>query len=313
MNRFDLATAPVSFGIFGSQDGLSQTDSLAVVSAMAAAGFSGAELGPAGLFGSPQECVALYSGHQLEVVGAYVSLHLSGSDRVFARDVWAFERTCAELGASRGSPVVILADEGDDATRANPARCADHPVRWGTEQWALAVARVDQLVNRIHDLGLIPSFHPHIGTYVENEREIEHLLSRTDVGLTLDTGHFLLAGIEPSTALATYGSRVNHIHIKDVRLGGIPRPEITHTSDLDDWWGDVASPLGSGDVDLVSFVAALAESEPRWLVIEQDRDPAAAWSLDGISRAEFANRRWLEAVIALEIPPGVDDLAESNQ
>jgi inosose dehydratase len=312
MTHFDLATAPVSFGIFGSPGGLSRRDSLAVVSAMAAAGFSGAELGPPGLFGSPEECVSLYSAHQLEVVGAYVSISLGGSDADFAGDVLAFERTCAELTASSGSPVVILADEGDDATRANPARSADHPVRWGTDQWDLAVARIDQFVHRIHDLGLTPSFHPHVGTYVENEREIELLLSRTDTGLTIDTGHLLLAGIEPLAALAAYGSRVNHIHIKDVHLSGIPSPEITHTCDLDDWWGDVASPLGSGDVDLVSFVAALAGSEHRWLVIEQDRDPAPARSLDGISRAELANRRWLEEVIALGLQPSLDDLTKSN-
>lgn len=313
MTQFHLATAPVSFGIFGVQDSPNRHEPRAVVCAMADAGFTGAELGPPGLFGSPVECAALYAEHQLEVLGAYVSVHFAGTDDEFAHDVNAFEQTCAELKAATGSPLVILADDGDDATRSNPARSPDHTVRWGSGEWDLAVGRIEQLVNRIHDLGLTPSFHPHIGTYVENEREIGLLMDRTAVGLTLDTGHLLLAGIEPSAALASYGSRVNHIHIKDVHLAGIPGPEIIQTSDLDDWWGGVVSPLGSGDVDIKSFIDALDGSELRWLVIEQDRDPAPAGSLDGISRAELANRRWLENVIALGLQTRLDDPAKPTR
>ena len=296
MTHFDLATAPVSFGIFGTHTG--RHDARSVVAAMADAGFQGAELGPPGLFGSPEECAALFAEFELEVVGAYVGLHLGGSDGAFATDLDAFERTCAELAAAGDRALLILADEGDAATRANPARGADHPVGWDREQWDLAVRRIGSLVSQIRDRGLTPSFHPHVGTYVENGREIELLLDRTEIGLTLDTGHFQLAGIDPSAALETYATRVNHIHIKDVHLAGIPGPEIAQVSDLDDWWSRVASPLGEGDVDLLEFVAALKMVGSRWLVIEQDRDPAPAGSLDGISRAELANRRWLEDVFA---------------
>ena len=46
------ATAPVSFGIFGSA--ATEHSPADVVGAMAAAGFDGAELGPPGLFGTPE-------------------------------------------------------------------------------------------------------------------------------------------------------------------------------------------------------------------------------------------------------------------
>lgn len=291
-----LATAPVSFGIFGIAS--EQHSAREVVAAMGAAGFSGAELGPPGLFGSPEACAELFEEFSMEAVGAYVGLHLTGTEEAFVEDIGALDRTCAELVATGDHGLVILADEGDQATRANPSRSADDPLRWSEDQWNIAVERIGRLIDRIESSQLLPSFHPHIGTYVENQREIETLLDRTDLNLTLDTGHLFLAGIDPAAALDDYSSRINHIHIKDVRGDGIPGPEVTQTTDLDDWWGAVSSPLGDGDVDLEKVIDRAIGLDYPWLVIEQDRDPAPAGSLDGISRSELANRQWLENAIA---------------
>jgi len=133
---------------------------------------------------------------------------------------------------------------------------------------------------------------------VENQREIETLLERTSIDLTIDTGHFLIGGVDPVVALTDYQSRINHVHIKDVHLDGVPGPEVTKLADLDDWWGAISSPLGDGDVDLFSFLRVALDQQFPWFVIEQDRDPAPSGSLDGISRIEHANRRWLEDVFA---------------
>lgn len=295
MTSARLATAPVSFGIFGSA--VTAHSARDVVTAMASAGFDGTELGPPGLFGEPEHCAALLDEFGLTTIGAYVGLHLAGDDEAFATDLEAFGRTVAELVACAPGSFVILADEGDDLTRAHPARDVDHEVRWSESDWLVAADRIARLIDRITDAGLTPSFHPHLGTYVENQREVDLLLERTAVDLTLDTGHFLLGGIDPVTALADYAGRINHIHAKDVLAAGIPAPEIAVHADLDDWWGDISSPLGDGDVDLEGFVAALPPGGHDWIVIEQDRDPASTGSLEPIVRAELANRRWLDDVI----------------
>lgn len=291
-----LATAPVSFGIFGS----AATEHAArdVVAAMASAGFAGAELGPPGLFGSPDDCAALFAEFDLTAVGAYVGLHLAGSEDQYTQDLGALERTMAELVAASPGSFVILADEGDERTRSHPARSADHHVRWSEADWSVAAGRIDTLLHVITRAGLTPSFHPHVGTYVENRREVELLLERTSVDLTLDTGHFLMGGIDPVAALTDYVGRINHIHAKDVRLAGLPPAAVALAADLDDWWGDISSPLGDGDVDLDAFVGALPPGMHEWIVIEQDRDPAPAGSLEPIGRAELANRRWLDGVIS---------------
>lgn len=42
------------------------------------------------------------------------------------------------------------------------------------------------------------------------------------LGATLDTGHALLAGERPETAVATLGSRLGHVHLKDARRPPLP-------------------------------------------------------------------------------------------
>lgn len=291
-----IATAPVSFGIFGPA--ATEHSPRAVMAAMVAAGFTGAELGPPGLFGSPSETAELFEEFEVRAVGAYVGLNLGDSQQIFENDLVQLHQTCEELIATGEPGLVILADEGDAVTRAHPARSNDHPIRWIAEQWDLAASRMVELFEKISGLGLTPSFHPHVGTYIENQREIETLLERTPIDLTIDTGHFLLGGIDPATALNDYRSRVNHLHIKDVRLDGLPGLEVTKLADLDDWWGGVSSPLGQGDVDLHSFLKVALSQQFPWLVIEQDRDPAPSGSLDGISHLEKANRQWLEDAVA---------------
>lgn len=311
MTPVRLASAPVSFGIFGSA--ATEHSARDVVSAIASAGFDGTELGPPGLFGEPDDCAALLDEFGLTAVGAYVGLHLAGDGDTFGADLDAFDRTIAELVACAPGAFVILADEGDDLTRAHPGRSVEHQVRWSERDWRVVADRIARLVDRITDAGLTPSFHPHLGTYVENEREIELLLARTTLDLTLDTGHFLLGGLDPVTALVEYAGRINHLHVKDVRTAGIPAPDVALHADLDDWWGDISSPLGEGDVDLEAFVAALPPGEHGWIVIEQDRDPAPAGSLEPIGRAEFANRRWLADLIARHRPVPEHDLINKGE
>ena len=103
------------------------------------------------------------------------------------------------------------------------------------------------------------TFHPHAGTYVEAPWEIERVLELSDVGLVIDTGHLLLGGTDPTEALRRFGSRVTHIHLKDVNLD-VLRGAIADGADMP---GVLAAAhfcqLGSGDVDLEAFAS---ESRP---------------------------------------------------
>src|SRR5262249_28257320 len=62
-------------------------------------------------------------------------------------------------------------------------------------------------------------YHPHTGTFVETPAEVDWLMRSTDpdlVGLCLDVGHYIVGGGDPVAAVQRYGSRIRHVHMKDV-------------------------------------------------------------------------------------------------
>jgi inosose dehydratase len=142
--------------------------------------------------------------------------------------------------------------------------------------------------------GFEPTFHHHTATFVEAPWEIERVLGLTDVGLLLDTGHLRLGGGDPTTALRDWGSRINHIHIKDVHdevLEGV----IADGADMPEAWRrGVFCELGTGDVDLDSFFAELARSDySGWVVVEQDMVPQSPQDAADAEASQVRNRAWL--------------------
>jgi inosose dehydratase len=130
------------------------------------------------------------------------------------------------------------------------------------------------------DHGLCPAFHPHAGSYVEYEDEIERLLDDSDLALCLDTGHAAYAGIEAERALVAYGPRIAHVHLKDVRADVVERG-LGFWAALE---AGVFCPLGEGVVDLPAVLAALGDvGYEGYATIEQDRIPGSGSPLDDLA------------------------------
>ncbi len=249
-------------------------DPRSLLDAIDRAGFTATELGPPGMFGTPDETAKALAAAGLEAVGAYVPFHLADDDDVFDAEFRSFDRTLDELVACGTSgSLAILADEGDDRLRRNPRRTTDPDLGWSDADWALATERIERAADHARSRGITPSFHPHLTTFVEQEHEVDELLRRTSVDLTVDSAHFLLGGMDPAQQLRARRSRVNHVHIKDVDLAAVPPNEVAARCDVDDWWGGLSTSLGAGDVDLNAFLDVAAELDVAWIVIEQDRDP----------------------------------------
>ncbi len=294
----EIAAAPVSFGIFG---GAAATDvePSDVVSAVAEAGYRAMELGPPGLFGSPAQTAQLLARFDVKAIGAYVPLHLTADEQTYASDLASLRVTIDELVAcGTEGAVAILADEGTEVLRRRPGRPSGDPLSLTDAEWELASARIERAAAMATSAGLESSFHLHLTTYVENQADLDELVARTPIPLTVDSGHFLLGGIDPVDALTVYSDRVNHIHVKDVRLGAVPSTEVANNIDVDDWWGDISVSLGEGDVDLAGFLSAIGTLRSvRWIVIEHDRDPVWRKDLKAVTAGARIDRRWLEAVL----------------
>lgn len=292
-----LGTAPVSFGVFGaltpSRLGRAPAE---VLEAMAAAGYTGSELGPPGFFGTPDRTRRAYADAGLRVLAGYVPLHLGASDDVMRGDLDAMRRTLEEL-ATAGGPgaLAVLADEGDECLVRDPFRAGDRSRSMGAAGWRRAVDRLAAARALAHDHGVEVSFHPHYATYVQESWEIDRLLETTDLPLCLDSGHFHLGGADPAAYAARYARRVNHVHVKDVRDEVWRTAEAVRDADLEGWWAGLAGPLGAGDVDLDRFLVALRDGGyAGWLVVEQDRAPVTPETWDAVVRDQRHNRAWLD-------------------
>ncbi|MCP9485053.1 MAG: sugar phosphate isomerase/epimerase [Gaiellaceae bacterium MAG52_C11] len=298
MSTIRVANAPCSYGAFEITIGVVPNVPApgAVLAAIAAAGYEGTELGPPGYLGSISTLGAELDRAGLELAGGFIPVRFSETEH-WDEDLRALEATLELFRAAGGTTArAVLADAGSRARIENPGRAAhDRSIGLDSAGWerlAQGVARAAEVVRR---RGFEPTFHHHAGTCVEAPWEVERLLELTDVGLLLDTGHLLLGGGDPVRAFRDWRDRINHLHVKDVRLA-VLRDAVAAGADMSECWrGGVFCELGTGDVDLEGFFAELATLDfDGWIVVEQDWVPRPGDDIGIPAAAQVRNRSWLE-------------------
>lgn len=268
-----VANAPVSYGAFELTVGVSPfvPEPADVLDAIAAAGYSGTELGPLEYFGDPTTLRESLDERGLELAGGFVPISFGDP----GEDLAPLEAVLDLFDAVGGAPRVVLADGGVRERQIDLTRIAD------------GVARAAE---RARERGYQPAFHHHMSSHVQTPAEVERLLELTDVGLLLDTGHLLAAGGDPLRSLRDWADRIDHIHLKDVRLEVLEGSASWEQA----WQGGVFCELGSGDACLETFVAELVSSGyDGWVVVEQDRFPTSAEDAAEAAEAQARNRSWL--------------------
>lgn len=273
--RAAVAGAPVSFGVFElTPEGAETVTADDMLSVLADAGYDGVDLGPAGFLGAGEELRARLRHFGLELAGGWVQLPFS-DDAAYAASLPQLEsalrvfRDAAELSPKR-LPLPTLADEGSAVRAAAPGRgeAADPLSDAAWERLAVNLAHAADLVRAA---GFEPTFHHHAGTFVESPREIDRLLERVDIDLTLDTGHLFIAGGDPLQAVARWGSRINHLHLKDVDLTELDRVLAAGGGMPEVWSSGAFAALGRGDIDLSAVMTAMDRLDfDGWIVVEQD-------------------------------------------
>jgi inosose dehydratase len=292
-----VANAPCSYGAFEITVGVlpNVPTPEEVLAAIAAAGYEGTELGPPGYLGGDEVLRERFRSHGLALAGGFIPIHFSEPGH-WEEDLAAMAHTLDLFEAADGREAhAVLADEGSAERLANPGRAVDDTsLGLDGDGWLRLADGVARAAELAREHGFAPSFHPHTGSYVEAPWEIERLLELTDVGLVLDTGHLALGGGDPEQALADWRSRIDHVHVKDVRTE-VLRGVIADRADmLEAWRRGIFCELGTGDVDLPSFLSALDESGySGWLVIEQDWVPGPDDDVTLAVEAQVRNRRWL--------------------
>ncbi|HET9814094.1 MAG TPA: myo-inosose-2 dehydratase [Sphingomicrobium sp.] len=237
-------------------------------------GFAGVELG--GKFPKdPAKLKALLDGYDLELVGGWYSASLltrSAEDEIDAM------RGHLALLEALGSKVFVVAETSNaiHGRRDTPLR---NSPRLGDDDWARFGERLTQVADFIDRSEMRLAYHHHLGTVVETPEELDRFLAVTGpgVGLTLDTGHAALGGIDPLRVIRAAPERIAHVHCKDVRRDVFDAIIASNASFLDGVLEGMFTVPGDGDLDFTAIMEALsAIGYAGWIVVEAEQDPAIA-------------------------------------
>ena len=295
-----VGSAPVSWGIMEVEGWSGQQAYSEVFDEMVQAGYAGTELGPYGYLPmEPERVTAELSKRGLQLVSAFVPIPLADPERHEAGFQEAI--TVAELLARSGARLIVLADVMSEARMAVAGRAVEARDGMSERQWEGAAQILTRVARACGELGLAAAFHHHAGTLVETPKEIERLCERTDaslIGLCLDTGHYFYGGGDPVEAVQKYGSRIRHLHLKDLVPAVLESVRQEGVDFLEAVRRGVFCELGAGAVDFPKVVQGLiACGYDDWAIVEQDVDA----SQPGVRPLESAarSREYLRNVIGI--------------
>jgi inosose dehydratase len=268
-----VANAPVSFGVFELSDAPPPLTAEEMIAAITAAGYAGIDMGPIDYLGTKHDLAERLGG--LLLAGGWVDLRYSDPDE-FEKGLPGLDDALDVFAAAPPAPE-HLAPRPTIACSGTPARFArpgGNAPGLPADEWAGYASRVQRAADICRERGFEPAFHHHLGTFVETPDDVERLLELTDVRLCLDTGHLLLAGGDPVTALRDWSSRIEQVHIKDGDTK-ILAQALADGVDLRELMGRGGfAQLGEGELDLPDVVATLDEiGYQGWVIIEQDTLP----------------------------------------
>lgn len=119
-----------------------------------------------------------------------------------------------------GARDIVVAELAGAVNQVRGKSMFDGRPQLNEPQWFLLTRGLNAIGKMANDAGMKLSFHPHLGTVVQNEDEIERLLAETDkdlVHLCLDTAHQYCAGVDPHELARRHIHRIGHVHLKNSR------------------------------------------------------------------------------------------------
>ncbi len=276
--QVSIANAPCSWGVEFADDPRNPSWTKVLDEAQAA-DYQGMELGPIGFM--PEDPTILgpaLAKRGLALVGGVVfrPFHDPAQWEV-VKD--ASRRTCQALRA-HGATQLVLIDSISPRREPASGRGGEAPRMSGNDLTTFidrlrTVARM-----AVEEFGLKASIHAHAGGWIEFEDELETILEAIDpnlLGICLDTGHSVFAGLDPVAFFLRHAERVAYLHFKDVN----PLVRKHVVENRIGFYRACAEGLfcnlGTGAVDFVALKAAMESKGYRgWATVEQDCDPAGA-------------------------------------
>ena len=184
---------------------------------------------------NPEAFDALMEKHGLLLLGVYVGCHFIYPDAL-PDELAKVERVTA-LAKRFGAKHIVL---GGGSIRAAGIQEKDYK---------LLADGIDQAAAIIKKHGLVPSYHPHLGSLAETPEQIHKLFALSDIAFCPDIAHLIAGGSDVMALLEQYYDRIPYIHLKDINSSGFV-------------------PLGKGTAPIAEIVAFMQGKgfDGDWLV-----------------------------------------------
>jgi inosose dehydratase len=256
-----IAGAPISWGVSEVPGWGWQYDPGTVLKEMRDLGLAATEFGPDGFLpADPAEKVEALADLGLRAVGGFVPVVLHDPAHDPGPEI---ERALESFVAAGAATLVLAAATGQEGYDGRPVL--------DETGWATLLANLDRLAAIAEKQDITGTLHPHVGTMVENAQDVNRVLEGSTIGLTLDTGHLLIGGVDPVALALAHAGRIRHTHLKDVDAALAAKVQSGEVSYTDAVRQGMYRPLGQGDIDLTAIISTLEKSGYEgWYVLEQD-------------------------------------------
>jgi inosose dehydratase len=291
-----VANAPISWGIMEHVELPADYPYGRVLDEIKAAGYSGTELGPYDFL--PAEAPVLrreLEKRSLTLCSAFVDIEL-GNATAHA-DGLAFVARSARLISDAGARLLILSDKVTPDRNATAGRRKEaNQLSWNDSQWQAAADAITAVITLCKAVGLRVAFHHHAGSHVETPEEVDRLFSlfpADQLGLCLDTGHYVYCGGDTVAFLEKQVSRVWCVHLKDVYETKAAEARSARMNFHTAVRHGIFAPLGKGGINFPKVVSLLQEGRfDGWVVVEADVLPGGVGADAPLANA-IAGREYL--------------------
>lgn len=268
------ASAPINWGIMEHVELPVDYPFGRVLDEIAKAGYSGTELGPYGFLPTqPGVLRSELAKRSLTLCSAFIDVELGNPSA--HKDGLAEVSRSAKLISEADAKLLVLSDKITPARNATAGRRDDaNQISWSEAEWKAAAKAIREIIALCKAVGLRVAFHHHAGGHVETPEEVNRLFSlfpANELGLCLDTGHYIYGGGDAVAFLEKQVSRVWCVHLKDVydrKASEARRAKMNFHAAVRH---GIFAPLGKGSVDFPRVISLLQNGHyDGWVVVEAD-------------------------------------------
>jgi inosose dehydratase len=235
------------------------------------AGFTGMEKGRR-FPEDPKEMLPILQKADVTLCGGWFSGTLVNEELSINKDRIS---PMIELFKAVAAPCIVYGEVGLSIQGDRSKPLATKPKLEANEMKAYA-NKVTKFGEWCAEQGMPLSYHHHMAAVVETEPELDAFMNNSGAGipLLLDAGHLAFAGGDPLRAIDKHHKRINHVHVKDVRMDVINKLDRSKQSFLDAVALGAFTVPGDGSLDFGKIVKKFADyGYEGWFVVEAEQDP----------------------------------------